>query len=227
MPDRTSDLRARLAGLRLAPAREAEIVEELSQHMDDRYEELRAAGTSDPDARLTRLAELLQLLFGALADCVSEPLGNTGRRWQQIKRFLRIQTRLVLLPCLQIRVRQTVVGVRRVGKCVDVQTEHLERVRDISRLEVLVTDDVDQFLRERCHLGIARRASANCCATFDVPAGSSIIASSSLSFATADESARIGARSGFDSSVARNQSTMAVMSSGCGLNMSAPCPPLA
>ena len=35
----------RLAPLRLSPAREAEIVEELSQHLDDRYEELRAAAT--------------------------------------------------------------------------------------------------------------------------------------------------------------------------------------
>ena len=46
MPDWTwtTDLRRRLAPLRLvSPAREAEIVEELSQHLDQRYEELRAA----------------------------------------------------------------------------------------------------------------------------------------------------------------------------------------
>ena len=46
--DWTPDLRARLAQLRLSPAREAEIVEELSQHLDDRYEELRAAGPVMP-----------------------------------------------------------------------------------------------------------------------------------------------------------------------------------
>ena len=40
MPDWSHDLRRRLSELRLSPAREAEIVEELSQHLDDRYEEL-------------------------------------------------------------------------------------------------------------------------------------------------------------------------------------------
>ena len=42
MPDRswTEHLRPRLAGLRLSPVREAEIIEELSEHLDQRYEEL-------------------------------------------------------------------------------------------------------------------------------------------------------------------------------------------
>jgi len=56
--DWNDDLRVRLAGLRLSPVREAEIVEELSQHLDDRYEELRAAGSSDADARRLALEEL-------------------------------------------------------------------------------------------------------------------------------------------------------------------------
>src|SRR6185503_15689119 len=54
----SDDLRVRLAGLRLSPAREAEIVEELSQHLDDRYEELRAAGSDDAEARRIALEEL-------------------------------------------------------------------------------------------------------------------------------------------------------------------------
>ena len=58
MPEWNADLRARLAGLQLTPAREAEIVEELSQHLDDRYEELRASGSSDADARRIALEEL-------------------------------------------------------------------------------------------------------------------------------------------------------------------------
>jgi PadR family transcriptional regulator len=37
MPDRTEHVRPRLSGLRLSPTREAEIVEELSQHLEDRY----------------------------------------------------------------------------------------------------------------------------------------------------------------------------------------------
>jgi predicted permease len=59
MPDWTEYLRPRLAPLSLSPAREAEIIEELSQHLDQRYEELRGGGTSDADARRLAIAELL------------------------------------------------------------------------------------------------------------------------------------------------------------------------
>lgn len=59
MPDWTEHLRPRLAFLRLSAAREAEIVEELSQHLDQRYDELRAGGASDADARRLALDELL------------------------------------------------------------------------------------------------------------------------------------------------------------------------
>jgi predicted permease len=54
MPDWTQHVRPRLSTLRLSPAREAEIVEELSQHLDDRYRELIASGMSPDEA--TRLA---------------------------------------------------------------------------------------------------------------------------------------------------------------------------
>ena len=56
--DWTHDLRVHLVGLRLDPAREAEIVEELSQHLDDRYEELRTGGASHDEARRLVLDEL-------------------------------------------------------------------------------------------------------------------------------------------------------------------------
>jgi hypothetical protein len=46
--------------LRLSPAREAEIVEELADHLDARYDELRAAGESNEDARRQALEELLE-----------------------------------------------------------------------------------------------------------------------------------------------------------------------
>ena len=58
MPEWSEHLRPRLAPLRLSPAREAEIVEELSQHLDERYEELRAGGASDAVARDLALEEL-------------------------------------------------------------------------------------------------------------------------------------------------------------------------
>ncbi|HEY9231244.1 MAG TPA: ABC transporter permease, partial [Blastocatellia bacterium] len=58
MPDWRPEISARLAGLKLEPTREAEIVEELSQHLDDRYAELCAAGRSEDEADQAALAEL-------------------------------------------------------------------------------------------------------------------------------------------------------------------------
>src|SRR5215471_6758786 len=46
MTEWKAEIRMRLAGLRLSPAREAEIVEELSQHLEDRYRELRQQGAT-------------------------------------------------------------------------------------------------------------------------------------------------------------------------------------
>jgi putative ABC transport system permease protein len=58
MPDWKREIARRLGGLKLQPAREAEIVEELSQHLDDRYEELLADGATEAEARRAALAEL-------------------------------------------------------------------------------------------------------------------------------------------------------------------------
>lgn len=58
MPDWRPHLRQRLASLRLDPVRENEIVDELSQHLDDRYDELRADGVADAEARRLALVEL-------------------------------------------------------------------------------------------------------------------------------------------------------------------------
>jgi predicted permease len=57
MPDWTQHVRPRLSGLRLSPTREAEIVEELSQHLDDRYRELIAGGMSPEEATRVALAD--------------------------------------------------------------------------------------------------------------------------------------------------------------------------
>ncbi len=57
-PDWTEHLRLRLARLRLNPAREAEIIEELSQHLDERYRELSAGATPPEDAHRLALEEL-------------------------------------------------------------------------------------------------------------------------------------------------------------------------
>ena len=57
MPDWASDLRTRLSSLRLSPTRENEIVEELSQHLEDRWRELMAGGASPDEATRLALAE--------------------------------------------------------------------------------------------------------------------------------------------------------------------------
>jgi predicted permease len=56
----TPHLRPRLAPLRLSPAREAEIIEELSQHLDERLDELRANGESEDGALRLAIEELLE-----------------------------------------------------------------------------------------------------------------------------------------------------------------------
>jgi len=48
----------RLASLKLAPARHAEIIEELAQHLEDRYQELLVGGAAESEARRTSLEEL-------------------------------------------------------------------------------------------------------------------------------------------------------------------------
>src|SRR2546422_283504 len=58
MPDWKKEIRERLAGLRLAPTREAEIVEELTQYLEDCYEELLASGATKADACRKTLEEL-------------------------------------------------------------------------------------------------------------------------------------------------------------------------
>src|SRR5262245_48054985 len=58
MPEWKEEIRMRLAGSKLEPTREAEIVEELSQHLEDRYAELLAGGASPEEAYGATLAEL-------------------------------------------------------------------------------------------------------------------------------------------------------------------------
>jgi len=58
MPEWKEQIRKQLAGLNLAPAREAEIAEELGQHAEDRYAELQRGGAPDADARRMALEEI-------------------------------------------------------------------------------------------------------------------------------------------------------------------------
>jgi putative ABC transport system permease protein len=74
MHDWKRDVEKRLAGLRLEPAREAEIAEELAQHLEDRYEEARSAGATDDEAYRTALNEL------ADSDLLARELRSVERR---------------------------------------------------------------------------------------------------------------------------------------------------
>src|SRR5260370_7880336 len=57
MPEWRPEILRRLAALRLSPAREGEIAEEIAQHLDDRYQELLAAGLSADSAFRAALDE--------------------------------------------------------------------------------------------------------------------------------------------------------------------------
>src|SRR5438046_251394 len=58
MPEFKEAIRERLADLNLSPAREAEIVEELSQHLEDQYEQALSSGASEQEAHQSVLSEL-------------------------------------------------------------------------------------------------------------------------------------------------------------------------
>jgi putative ABC transport system permease protein len=58
MPDWKAEVKARLAGLSLSPARELEIIEELSQHLQDRYEQELSRGATEEEAQREALEEL-------------------------------------------------------------------------------------------------------------------------------------------------------------------------
>ena len=58
MPDWKKKIRSRLAGLAIEPARESEIIDELAQHLEDRYAEYLADGVPEAEARRRVLAEL-------------------------------------------------------------------------------------------------------------------------------------------------------------------------
>ena len=58
MHDWSELIRSHLASLQIDPAREADIVDEIAQHLDQRYEELRARGVAEDQARRLLTEEL-------------------------------------------------------------------------------------------------------------------------------------------------------------------------
>src|ERR1051325_6236379 len=58
MPEWKEEVRRRLSALKLAPAHEAEIVEELAQHLEDVYERSLRGGATANEAKRAALQEL-------------------------------------------------------------------------------------------------------------------------------------------------------------------------
>jgi putative ABC transport system permease protein len=77
MPDFKNEIRKRLAELNLPPTRENEIAEELSQHLEDQYEQLLTRGASEDEARHAVLLELNE------TDLSGPQLRRVERRVQQ------------------------------------------------------------------------------------------------------------------------------------------------
>jgi putative ABC transport system permease protein len=77
MPDFRAEISARLSELQLSPAREAEIVDELSQHLEQEYERAVNGGASEEEAREKVLEEL------NTADLLRRELRNVERRVSQ------------------------------------------------------------------------------------------------------------------------------------------------
>src|SRR6266513_2213101 len=103
MPDFKEEIQKRVAALQLSPTREVEIVEELSQHLDDQYEQSLSRGATEEEAyraALTGLAEsdlLAQELKRVERRVQHEPLtlGNEktnliGDLWQDLRYGLRM-----------------------------------------------------------------------------------------------------------------------------------------
>src|SRR5262245_34506641 len=85
MPDFKEETRKQVAALELSPAREAEIVEELSQHLDDEYEQSLARGATESEAYEAALAglaqrDLLSELKRIEGDLPGEPLAPGKER---------------------------------------------------------------------------------------------------------------------------------------------------
>ena len=77
MPDFKAEISVRLSELQLSPTRETEIVEELSQHLEQEYERAVNGGASEEEAREKVLEEL------NTADLLRRELRNVERRVSQ------------------------------------------------------------------------------------------------------------------------------------------------
>jgi len=79
MPDFKSEIRTSLAALNLSPTREEGIVEELSQDLQERFEEALSHGASEEEAKQLALNELtLPESIGDQLKHVERPVRRAG-----------------------------------------------------------------------------------------------------------------------------------------------------
>jgi putative ABC transport system permease protein len=117
VPDWRREIRDRLAGLKLDPGREASIVEEIAQHLEDRYAELSARGASPEESLRSALAELdspalAALLSGSLprfapprtppAEDGAGGLSGLGKDFRYGARRLRLEPLFSLIAILSL-----------------------------------------------------------------------------------------------------------------------------
>jgi len=104
MPEWKHEIRKQLAGLNLPPDREEEIIEELSEHLKNLYEEIVTDGATPEQAYRDVLASLIQsdLLAGLRAtertsppDPIPEGLVNSGHLVTDLKQDLRYAARML------------------------------------------------------------------------------------------------------------------------------------
>src|SRR5437879_13647416 len=94
MPEWKNLVRDRLQGLKLDGAREVEIVDELSQHLEDRYDALRSIGLPEAEAHRQALDELKdsRLLTEELSKIrrppAVEPMGLPSRKGGYVSSFI-------------------------------------------------------------------------------------------------------------------------------------------
>lgn len=105
MAEWSKEVRGLLEGLGLSPAREASVAEELTQHLNDRYEELVSRGAREDEAREAVLAEVgdgrllaeWKRAFEAERRPEPEPPGVPGGLWRGFLRDLVHGARLLRL----------------------------------------------------------------------------------------------------------------------------------
>ena len=98
MPDWKQHIHPHLTALHLAPTRESEIIEELAQHLDDRWRESIDAGASEEEAMHNALALLrdralthnLRRLQQSRQRPPVTPGVSTGRWFESLLRDLRL-----------------------------------------------------------------------------------------------------------------------------------------